>query len=517
MNIEKEPGNSELLLRITSNDICDLAYHIVDFFDNKIKTVKEQLDAEPDEPDDAEFDERDSLFDELGDERDSLFDEPPAELDEHDKPDDELDELGDERDSLFDEPPAELDEPDELGDELDELEDERDSLFDEPPDEHDKLEDESDSLFDKPPDEHDKPDDELDDKHLYAEIINFIKKDKEEMLTENKCMPNFETFVPINESFCEELYKIAIYDYYETGSMRSVNKDNIFDRTTVSNDSFSTTRGTSFFPYLYFDSKYFGGQLKIKIAQTIEELLNSNCIDPTIYEKLRSKNKFIRFTVELYHNRKTSDHMWHMDLDCKSIMLFLSYKNDSHVITAEFDFECNSDNTTREPNVIRFMLINPYNTIYGKNLLHSSPCNAEIPKLRECAKTKRKHPIEFDGSRTFIRIVATINDIETKRVSKVDGHDSIHEWKQICSSFSRSNTNIQNADGLTIKNMDTLIDDLTKYVTDTTDQIEFTGGKRKTRQTRKKQKNRKKRKNKKTKKQKQKQNNKQKTKKPSIM
>ena len=235
------------------------------------------------------------------------------------------------------------------------------------------------------------------------------------------------------------------------------------------------TKGTNYLPYLNIDVD--NGRTKQIIYQTLEYIINSNYFDTKL-----KKGEYIRFVIELYHNRKINDMPnFHRDLqgEYESLMLFLCYENnpesnfsdrefsdrefsdrefsdddlfgETHsdrefsdddlfggkkniqkggdILSAEFNLSCNEENISS----FRFLLKHPYNTIYSQNLLHSTAFS-KTPNYFTPRSTMRRLPeneaelLLHSSSRNFVRIVATKHDSESRKIP----NDSRIIKKKIC-------------------------------------------------------------------------------------
>jgi len=215
------------------------------------------------------------------------------------------------------------------------------------------------------------------------------------------------------------------------------------------------TKGTNYLPYLNIDVD--NGKTKQIIYQTLEYIIYSNYFDTKL-----KKGEYIRFVIELYHNRKINDMPnFHRDLqgEYESLMLFLCYENNSEsnfsdrefsdrefsdddlfggkkniqkggdILSADFNLSCNEENTSS----FRFLLKHPYNTIYSQNLLHSTAFsntpNYFTPRssMRRLSKDNAELLLH-SSSRNFVRIVATKHDSESRKIP----NDSRIIKKNIC-------------------------------------------------------------------------------------
>ena len=236
------------------------------------------------------------------------------------------------------------------------------------------------------------------------------------------------------------------------------------------------TKGTNYLPYLSVDIE--NDKIKKIIYKTLQYIIDSNYFDTKL-----KKGEYIRFVIELYHNRKINDiPNFHRDLqgEYESLMLFLCYENysdsnsdndsdsdlfgdkqsdndsnsdlfgdkqsdnDSNsdlfggknniqkggdVLSAEFNLSCNEENN----NSFRFLLKYPYNTIYSQNLVHSTAF-ANIPKNFTPRSIMRRLPkneaelLLHGSSRNFVRIVATKHNNDSSKIS----HDARIIKKKIC-------------------------------------------------------------------------------------
>jgi len=203
----------------------------------------------------------------------------------------------------------------------------------------------------------------------------------------------------------------------------------ISDKTTLQ-EVFSSTEGTIFYPYL----DHFPG-FKLEIAKTINKIIESGCISDEIQRQLDPRKYMLKFTVELYVNREESvTHNFHHDLDGNSVCLFLSYCNstvDAEITTATFMLDCSE---FLLPHVVTFSLKYPFNTIWGKNIQHSTPSNAEIDLISDESEKHRKFVPSSNKSRSFCRIVATLVPIASHvdEIHPFLSRFAQYEWEKIC-------------------------------------------------------------------------------------
>ena len=226
----------------------------------------------------------------------------------------------------------------------------------------------------------------------------------------------------------EELSKMAVVTY----PLKQIRDGNRYiNREDIKNPTHSelpgiATRATIYYPYF----NKFTEEDFLQIKRTVEEILNSGCINFKFLEEMEAEK--LEIFIDLYHNRKmSSTWQWHYDLKSLSVFLFLCYINRfSDITSAEFKLNCGSD---VDDTILRFNLTAPFNTCYGLNILHSTACNASEDDLvftRSECKDTRKY-IE-DDPRTFVRIVgvALLSDGTPIRYSAEEYWESV-----VCKQF----------------------------------------------------------------------------------
>jgi len=234
------------------------------------------------------------------------------------------------------------------------------------------------------------------------------------------------------------------------------------------------TKGTNYLPYLSVNID--NDKIKEIIYKTLQYIIDSNYFDTKL-----KKGEYIRFVIELYHNRKINDiPNFHRDLqgEYESLMLFLCYENysgsDSNlfgekhsdsdlfgekesdsdlfgekesdtdsdlfggknkiqkggdILSAEFNLSCNEENN----NSFRFLLKYPYNTIYSQNLVHSTafataPTNFTPRSIMRRLSKNEAELLLHGSSRNFVRIVATKHSNNSSKIP----HDAQIIKKKIC-------------------------------------------------------------------------------------